>query len=233
MTYTIGDNATVQLFLKCDMMWIDGGNDREPDMVTDENGVFHYTWEYQCQKCSLSYKKEEIVYHTGGCEGDKIEIYTFYDNGKEIERITIEGKFTAHNSNNGVEWVMHGNSCRDGITVTRWCDCGYVETKIQYDHLVLTETFFAGGCGGEIVKYECVCGACLSLSDQLHCGIGGLFKRVEEVIDGVTYRYELHECQRCDLKYIIDNGANGTRRWRVYVGENLVKELTAKFGWDY
>ncbi len=135
----------------------------ESERYTDEDGVSHIVWTYECTECGMKWVQDQAKIKDTECRG----VYNYTDTvyaGDEL--------IAAHSYFNGT-WEEHdhtynftltdGVSCDNGYTLEVGCTrCDYTNTysgyghrRYQIEHHDLTEFGF---CGGYAYLETCACG---------------------------------------------------------------------------
>ena len=132
------------------------------------SGDSYCSWHYTddttavCEECGLT-RIEKV---TTGEKNEKCEVVeTTSIVYKDAEGKTVasgERRETDTRHNQKTDFILLGNTCEDGVKVTRTCsDCGHVaQYTTDYHERAYTTYDLAeyGLCGGELQIYRCACG---------------------------------------------------------------------------
>ena len=189
---------------------------------TDKNGIEHYVVEHECDDCGFSVMLDKYSYDEADCRKVFVNYYIVYDDNGDLV-CEFEQKRVSEEHDYEVTYVLDGEDCEDGWTVTYACrDCGYTYYYSKSGHNAYSDSRYVsdGVCGFYAEVNVCsICDKIVGgrLTDT-SCHIES-FENSTETVDGVTYEISTGTCKICGAVY--------TRRsYRVYDGTCYYNDYT-------
>jgi len=180
----------------------------EYDYSNEEiDGVYYNITTITCAKCNLiirctNYDMKE------GCKVFNCNEYTISVNDTIIVEKLITKYYSYDSHDESVNYVLHGENCEDGVTLTFACkDCGQTREEIvNYHYEIIYEEYDLSeysSCGGTLSFIKCPCEKYHTVNKYFNYDESVYSHYVDE--DGNYHNVESLTCNLCGLRYEDDS----------------------------
>ena len=222
----------------CEVMYNMPHNAYDEQTFTDDQGREVRVIVHACEACDLRIT-ETICYvlNTENCTRTEHHTVIVRIGSTDVKEITFERTEEYHDMERS--FVLSGDSCTDGLTVTEKCKNCDLEYSDQYGHHYTYEQWridlskYGSECGGTVVRRGCPCGQ-EGRTDYNFPYDTHTENSYYDEENGREMHVSVRTCKACDLRltdryYYVHNTDNCTRTVYHTVTINVGETLVADF----